>query len=102
MQAYKDETAHHVHAGAEAAEHDDLEAGNQVLSAGLRSNLSEFILVFSHFQTPCVQRRMRIISNHVMPTSTLLLYIQYAPSPRSSVRRASGTRVASKALCSRA
>ena len=32
---YEDKTAHHVHAGAETAEQDDLVAGNHPLSAGL-------------------------------------------------------------------
>ena len=32
---YKDETTHHVHAGAQAGEHEDLVTGDQPLSAGL-------------------------------------------------------------------
>jgi hypothetical protein len=103
MQAYKDETAHHVEASAEAAEHNDLEAGDHVLSTGLESKLSAFLLIFHHLRMPCAQHRMRVVLDHVIcHPSTLLLCIEYAPSPRSSVRRASGIRVASKALCSRA
>lgn len=95
---YENETPHHVHAGAEAAEQHDLVRGDHPLAAGLsiacqHSALHSILLPISLCSPPP--------SASSPPSLPGLHWTAYAPSPRSSGHRASGTRAGSAAHGSR-